>query len=219
MTTVFLHVAKTGGTAIKRTLRRYSKQHPEIVRLEGHPCKLADVAAPDKVVFSVRDPIERFVSGFNTRLRKGYPRRDGEWRDSERWAFERFPSANSLAEALSDPVREADARQAMAGINHVNTRLATWLGSAAYVEERAADILMICWTRELDADFRRLKALLDLPETLALPTDEVGTHRTPDGFDRKLGDRALDNLRAWYAEDFPIYETCLELRQKLLASG
>jgi hypothetical protein len=219
VTTVFLHVAKTGGTAIKRTLRRYSKQHPEIIRLEGHPCRLADVAAPDKAVFAVRDPVERFVSGFNTRLRKGFPRRDGEWRESERWAFERFPTANSLAEALSDPAHAADARRAMAGINHVNTFLKTWLGSAAYVEERAKDILMICWTRELDADFRRLKALLGLPESLVLPTDEVGTHRTPDGFDRRLSERAVENVRAWYADDFPIYEACLALRRRLIEAA
>lgn len=180
-----------------------------------------DVAPPDGVVFSVREPIERFVSGFNTRLRKGWPRRvGGDWeREDERRAFARFQSANGLGEALSDPELGDAAREAMAAIGHVRHSLKKWLKSADYVAERAGDIRMVCLTKELDAGFEHVKRLLDLPAGLTLPRDEIGTHRTPDGFDRTLSPLAATNLTAWYADDFPIYEACLALRKKLLASG
>jgi hypothetical protein len=64
-----------------------------------------------------------------------------------------------------------------------------------------------------------VKRLLGLPAEIRLPRDEIGTHKTPDGFDRRLSPLAVQNLTAWYADDFPIYEACLELRQRLLARG
>jgi hypothetical protein len=219
LATVFLHIGKTGGTAFRRALRPYAERHG--LKLVGHPVSLMDVTSPDGAVFSVREPIERYVSGFNTRLRKGFPRRVGsDWeREEERRAFALFQSPNSLAEALSDPVLGDAAREAMGGIGHVRHSLKKWLKSVDYLAGRAGDIRMICSTPELDADFEHVKRLLGLPPEITLPRDEIGTHKTPDGFERHLSPLAVKNLTAWYADDFPIYEACLALRQKLLAMG
>ena len=44
----------------------------EIV-LHSHDCELRQIPSGDKVFFTVRDPIDRFVSGFNSRKRRGQP--------------------------------------------------------------------------------------------------------------------------------------------------
>jgi len=216
MTTV-LHIGKTGGVALTQALASASESHR--LRLCGHDVTLKDVPAGEKVVFSVRHPVPRFVSGFNSRLRKGRPRNDIEWHPAERAVFQRFPTPRELAEALSsqDPsVRDA-AEQAMRRTAHTRLSLAHWLVSSEYLLERAGDIVFPLWQPELDADFERIKEILALPAGLLLPHDSIGSHRTPNGFDTELSSTAVDNLERWYAADLPIYQTCLELRARRIA--
>ena len=68
----FLHIGKTGGTAIKAALKAY----PPAVTLHVHPHRfaLADVPRGERVFFFVRDPLSRFVSAFHSRKRRGLPR-------------------------------------------------------------------------------------------------------------------------------------------------
>jgi SAM-dependent methyltransferase len=219
VTTTVLHIAKTGGAALKEALRPVCESHA--LTLCGHAVTLRDVPTGQKVVFSVRHPVLRFVSGFNSRLRKGRPRNDDEWSLAERAAFERFATARDLAEALSraDPVLRDQAERAMRGIVHIGTTFADWLVSADYLLERSDDVLLPLWQPELDADFERLKELLDLPADVGLPRDPVGSHRTPPGFDTELSHTAVANLERWYAADLPIYRACLDLRARRIAGS
>ena len=59
------------------------------------------IAPGEPVAFFVRHPVSRFVSGFNSRMRKGRPRRNVEWSEGERWSFERFRTPDELARALA----------------------------------------------------------------------------------------------------------------------
>ena len=47
--------------------------------IHGHGVRLADVPLDDDVFFVIRHPLERFVSGFNSRLHRGRPLRDITW--------------------------------------------------------------------------------------------------------------------------------------------
>lgn len=106
----------------------------------------------------------------------------------------------------------------MAGITHVRSPIAHWLGSAAELERRAADVLLVISQRSLDSDFELLKHLLDLPTTLRLPKDDVIAHRTPVGFDAALSPKARRNLEAWYADDIALFEICLKIRARQIAA-
>jgi hypothetical protein len=67
----FIHVRKTGGNAIKHMLR-----DDERFELHKHELTLTKIWRDDpnrKVFFVVRDPVSRFISGFNSRLRNGGP--------------------------------------------------------------------------------------------------------------------------------------------------
>ena len=92
----FLHLGKTGGTALKEALKENA---PDVVK-HPHKTKLCDIPTGDKVFFLIREPCSRFVSGFYSRQRSGRPRRDVPWSKGERIAFDAYPTANSLAESL-----------------------------------------------------------------------------------------------------------------------
>ena len=125
------------------------------------------------------------MSGFNSRLRRGYPRRFDPWSADEEQAFSRFATANKLAEALTGNEQEvAEARWAMATILHTRRHLRDWLGPLETFMSRSADIVWVGSVRTLQGDFRRLKRLLDAPDA-ELPSDPTEAHRTPEEFERR----------------------------------
>lgn len=210
----FLHISKTGGTALSEVLERFEDK----VRKRGHRFRLEDIPETRKVVFVVREPVDRFVSGFNSRLRKGLPRHRLPWSPAERVAFRRFKTPNALAEALSGSEEErAAAQAAMDGIMHSSLKLTYTLGTLPEFESRREQIAWIGHQPTLTADFERLKALLGLPDDATLPTDPVRSHATPEGYETGLSETGRANLAEWYKDDYPVYEACLALREELLA--
>ncbi len=208
----FLHIRKTGGTAIAEALRPIAESYGIV--LHDHNTKLSDVPPGDQVVFFVRHPIPRFVSGFCSRLRRGLPRHHFEWNDAEMEAFRHFRKANDLAEALSatDAEMAMRARQAMRGISHLKNTYKDWFSSEQELDDRLDSILLVGLQEKLNTDFEHLKRLLKLPETVCLPADDKLAHRTPPEFDRRLSPQAERNLSEWYAEDIRFYEHCTCLR-------
>ena len=210
----FLHIRKTGGTAIVEALCPVA-EHFNII-LHGHATKLRDIPPNHGVFFFVRHPIPRFVSGFLSRLRRGMPRYHYEWSEAEARAFARFPTPNALGEALSasDYASRAAAQDAMRSINHVNSNYKDWFGRQQALDDRIHSILLVGLQEELSRAFEYLKKLLGLPNELVLPEDDILAHRTPREFDRRISSLAEDGLTQWYAEDIRFYEHCVEIRSR-----
>jgi len=218
-----LHVGKTGGTAVKAALRNASSPGIRLM-LHPHGVSLADLPAADETFFFLRDPIARFVSGFNSRQREGRPAHYHPWTKPEREAFATFPSAEALALGLAstDDAERGRAEAAMAGITHVRSHLADWLVDADLVRARRERILLVGWQETLEADFGRLLSLLNLPPDLALPVDATAAHRAPSqpggrglpgepgehslSGRRDLPDAAVAQIRSWYASDYALIE-------------
>lgn len=208
-----LHPGKTGGTAIKAALEPVRGSGRYDLRLHPHPTILTDLPRDEKVFFVLRDPAERYVSAFNSRLRQGLPRYRIPWTPPEEVAFREFGSADALGRALSseDDARRARAFAAMSSILHVRDSYWRWLGHGQVLSRRADDFLSIIWLPDLADAFPRLCTLLGLPQTVVLPTDEVSAHRSPDSMDRSLSDEALANIRWWYARDYACVEICAQM--------
>jgi len=68
-----LHISKTGGTAVKSTLRGHLTTTTSAIFLHEHSWHLRHVAQGEKAVMFFRHPIPRFVSAFNSRQRCGRP--------------------------------------------------------------------------------------------------------------------------------------------------
>jgi hypothetical protein len=199
----FLHIGKTGGSAVKSALHRAISPRYRLL-LHGHGRLLTDVPAGDKCIFFVRDPLSRFISGFYSRQRQGLPRYRIPWSPGEEDAFQRFASPKALAAALSSS--DADIRHAavaaMNSIQHVRDSYGKWFRDGEYLVSRFSDILFVGSQERLNEDFDRLRELLGLPGDCELPQDDLGAHRNPRGLDTSLDDPAKANLLAWYADDY-----------------
>ena len=206
----FLHIGKTGGNAIKFALKSAMPHERFDIDLHRHRVRLRDVPVGDKFMFFLREPISRFVSGFYSRKRQGYPRYTNKWSPGEEVTFGRFETPNALALALSSPdaVRRQEAEEGMGEITHVKSSYWDWFEDEAYLESRLPDLFFIGFQETLSGDYEVLKQKLKLPEHAKLPTDEINTHRNPEGIDKRLEPEAIENLRKWYAREFDCLEFC-----------
>ena len=204
----FIHVSKTGGTAIMAALRPLAQERNIV--LHPHTTRLKDIPPGEKVFFALREPVSRFVSGFHSRLRMEQPGHHVPWTEAEKVAFREFSTPNELAEALSSPGDRVRARYAMQNIGHVKTRLIDWFDDARAVHARRHDILLIAFQETLDADFAKLVSLLGLPG-VALPKNDVAAHRSPQDLNHALSDKGRENIAAWYEADIRLYDRLREV--------
>lgn len=217
-----LHIGKTGGTAVNTVLRAAKKLGiGRRIGLYGHEVGLQQVADHDrtgKVVFFIREPVSRYISAFNSRLRQGYPRHGNTWTEKEEIAFKHFKTPNQLAEALS--ARDAELRQhatdAMTGIKHLRRAYQHYLGSVELLEQERDRIYFIGATETFESDFALLRKLFRVPDDLELPTDDLGAHKTPDGFEKTVSELGRHNIENYYADDYAIYRWCVKRREELL---
>ena len=211
-----LHVGKTGGTALNHVLVEYAGMSRLRPVFGGHQLTVADVPVGERFMFFIRDPLSRFVSAFNSRLREGRPRYHYPWRDEEKVAFSIFKTPNELAAALSagDSSLRKQAEAAMHGIGHLNTGYSFWFGDESSFSARVADLFFIGFQEQLDEDFETLKQRLGLPTEAELPRGDEA-HQAPAGLDTHLGDAARANLERWYAEDLAFVQRCRELAPRI----
>lgn len=207
----FLHLRKTGGTALKHALTPHQVTPGHMLYFHPHRITLRQIPLGDQILFVTRDPVSRYVSGFLSRLRQGAPSHDVPWRGDEEWAFSRFPSPNALALALNPrhPAHD-DARRAMHAISHIRFGYWEWFGDEAALEARQDDILFIGRLENFAADFEALKKPLGLPPTLLLPADARGSNRSSSA--PSLEPEAVEWVQRWYARDYDFLDFCEDWR-------
>jgi len=206
----FLHVGKTGGSAINHAMEPCRETARYMIKRHGHEITLRDIPQGEGVIFFLRDPLARFASGFNSRLRRGEPRAHNPWTATEEEAFSQFDTPNLLATALSSEDEEMRSRAwaAMKSIEHVRDSFWKWFESEEYFLSRMDDIVFIGFQENLSQDFEMVKLKLGVPQSVSLPTDEVLAHKNPSHLDKTLNDRAMENLKHWYAKDIKFYAQC-----------
>ena len=207
----FLHVSKAGGTALKHALRPHLQCSAGRIVLHTHHTTIGDIPRGEAVFFVLRDPIGRFMSGFNGTLRRGRPRYEDVWSEAEAAAFATFQHPNDLALALSS-AREglrAQAFAAMRSIFHLSHGYDGWLHHPDYVASRRDDIFWVGDMARLGADFEVLRTLLGLGQECRLPSDatEANIAHTTDR--TVLDAAAISNLRLWYQRDFELFDYCV----------
>jgi hypothetical protein len=205
----FLHIGKTGGTEIKRWLTALNEvPAPTRFKLHGHSTTLASIPGGDPYFFSIRDPLERFRSGFYSRKRMGRPRNYVKWSEHEERAFENFQHASELAEDLFKPdSRGESARRAMGAIVHVRNSQADWFLKKGYFLETCPPVYIIR-QRFLDEDLTTLLRKLGLEIPKIPPANSVAAHRNPYPDGSELSEKAEVNLRKWYARDIEFVKDC-----------
>ena len=215
----FIHIGKTAGTAIRSAFAAKSSLtgnvvpiHNKLFIMHGHDFTLDKVKPGQKVFFVVRDPVSRFISGFNSRLRKGMPKNHNPWSKEEEFAFNLFKTPNELGEALSDPNKETrnSAVRAMKGIGHVRSSYWDWIGDSTYLKKNKDKIIRVLRQEHLSSDFHHFSLEAEL--NFDLPQNNVlQSHKTPTGFYKSLSKKAHLNLKEWYKVDYEFLDLLHEL--------
>ena len=199
----FLHLPKTGGTALRHAIGAVQSANHTIM-FHPHSVRLRDLPDDDAFFFTVRDPVARFVSAFNSRSREGAPRYATPWTASERAFFTRYSTANQLGLALASShsgVRR-DAERAIRSVRLLRSSYWDWFGSERVLRRNVHRVLWVGWVPTLNADFERLRRVLALPATVALPADDVMAHRAPGRMPSPLEARAASAIRMWCSADY-----------------
>ena len=210
-----LHIGKTGGSAIKSVLKDFQETPKYSLKLHPHKTALKDIPKGDSVVFFLRDPISRFISGFYSRQRKGQPRYYSEWSPREKEVFEHFSTPNEIATSLANKHSDdyALAIIAMENVQHFKS-YSKWYVDFDYFKSRLDDVLFIGFQESLDADFVKLKSILEIPQKINLPTDDIAAHRNPKGINKFIGEHGMQALRAWFQEDYEF----ISLSKKIMSN-
>jgi hypothetical protein len=207
---VLLHVGKTGGTSLRGAISKMQSDGIDLPLVKlPHDVLLKDVrsVAPiAKIGFVYRDPMDRFVSAFDCRLRNGRPEYNVLWAPGEAAAFLYFQTANDLAEALSssDQRLRSAAAFAMRTITHVRKGYEYCFGS---LEELAANkdrIFFMCDLKDLDDRVYECFAPFNISSDTVDKYLKRRNKGTPDK--TPLSDLAQRNLRAHWETEFLFYE-------------
>jgi Sulfotransferase family len=226
MTLHLIHIGKTGGSSIKRALRKhhladwdgkFEPLAPETpygrILLHGHWFKFAAAEPEDHVFFSLRDPVQRFVSAYFSRRSEGRPRYYFPWSDHERRVFETFPTPERLARALSARGEERElAEWAMRHTLHMNFQT-KFVGRAYQVRNRLDQIVYIARQETLAQDWENLKALLELPPEAMLPKSPKYSHKRDPSLTADFSKREIHTLQEWYERDYTLLDVCEEIRE------
>lgn len=205
----FLHIGKNAGTQIRQVADQVMAENSEL-QITRHPHKthLIDLPKDTEYFFSIREPISRFRSGFYSRKRKGRPRLNVEWSPDEKIAFETFPHANDLAEALYVPgPRSVAALCAMRSISHVSAMQTDHFHRQGYFLLTRPP-LAILRQDKLEDDFRDFLNRLGYRGAVSFATESAVAHANDYSGTPDLSDKARANLVIWYAQDIVFYKMC-----------
>jgi hypothetical protein len=214
----FLHVGKTGGTTLKKMVRDqnlYRTPDGRRLIMHRHAITLPDVLSwdPDNTAaFFLRDPIKRYVSGFNSRFREGAPTKSIPWKPPERISFQHFTTPNQLAEALysDEPLVQDRALAAMNAIVHTRMQYTYWFRDPDYLESRLDRIAFLGLQEHYAEDVARFFGALGVRDEVSV----LHRHEAPAESSTELSERARANLERWYAADTAIYVWALENRSR-----
>lgn len=213
----FLHINKTGGSAIKEGFNKNLVSSKYFISLHGHHYNLKSLIDEEQVIFFLRDPCLRFISGFKSRKRQGAPKYHYPWTLEESIAFSLFDTPDQLAMALSSEeknIKQA-AHLAMQNIHHVRTSYQDWFISKDFFLSKIDQIFFIGLQETLGTDFHKLTKKLQLPSHLKLPHDPVKAHKAPSDLGNTLSSLGDANIRDWYKSDYEFYYLCKELKEEI----
>lgn len=156
----FLHIGKTGGTQIMNIFSKLRNHNFKVVK-HNHEIRLSDISVNNEYFFSIRKPVNRYLSGFYSRLRKGMPRLYCEWSKDEEIAFKNFSNANELAESIYlQNEKGKKTKIAMTSISHINTNQIDRFQKLSFLNHRPP--LFIIRQENLVSDMETLFKILEL---------------------------------------------------------
>lgn len=217
----FLHMPKTGGSTLRGAIEAGQAQgrFATPVPVLGHAARLQQAFhhLPElRVVCTIRDPIARFVSAFQSRLRSGRPKFHHPWDAGEAAAFHWFAEAEDLARAFESPDErlKSAAWFAKSAIRHLRWDYPHYYLSADFVRRNAARFAFVGEIADLSTNLPRMLAHLGLREAGELPLADTHRHAAPAAMRADLSPEAQAILRRVLAADYEIYAALQEISRR-----
>ena len=201
----FIHVAKNGGTALETWLKQNNLECL-VTSFEHVDMRTSFMRRPKGTCYltMARDPVERWVSGFLSRWRRGCPSHCGNWSRPEEHVFRIFSTPEQLAAAFSsqDVQLRSAADLAHSTIHHLHR------GFAAYFPQLEAVLPFVVYVG-LTCDLKRaaiaMLHAIGVPEQVMLNLTEVPkVHANPDADLANLSQLAIRNVKHKMREDYEV---------------
>jgi hypothetical protein len=195
---VFMHVGKTGGTSVNRFFHDCHRAGLRVPIVLNHnwSFQMARTRYPGaKIIVVLRDPLERIVSGFKSRLREGRPL-GHPWRNDEAVAFSHFKSAESFIHALSsDEDYDISAtRFCFRSINHLRRGYNYQFEDLDYASQASGASLRVVRLEDISTSIPAIVAELNPAGAQKIP-DLGEFHRATVSTGSVLDSFAENNLR------------------------
>ena len=213
-----LHPGKTGGTYLKSVIRHNKANWTRPIKLLSHRASVSstaqDFGQDRKLAFTYRDPIDRFVSAFQSRRRQGRPTYNRMWSPAEATSFLYFNTANEMAEALDSPDErlKSAAYFAFNSIMHIRTNYAFHFEALKTLADEVPNIVACIDVARFDSDLPRFLFQLGVSD-YEIP-ENADIHANPDPSE-PLSQRALHNLRTFWAMEFEFFSAFKEIEKSL----
>jgi len=199
----FLHIGKTGDSSIKSTLNNYLNTR-YCIYCYDHLIKLKHISPKDKVIFSVRDPIDRFVSAFNFAKDRALPL--GKlFSPAASNYLNNFENADELAIALYSDIetKREVAKKVMQLIPHLRENYWYWFGNEKYLQSRLNNIFFVFNCKCLNNNFLHFKEKIGADSNIKLPL--INDSKANVNFtkhNKSLSSEGIANLKKWYSNDY-----------------
>ncbi|XWN24857.1 MAG: sulfotransferase family 2 domain-containing protein [Roseibium sp.] len=214
----FLHIGKTGGTTIASLLNEAASHNYRTPRVLGHDysMKQAMCEFPNiKLSVTIRDPIERIISGFNSRLRQSRPSYTALWKSEEAVAYLWFPTVTDFFNAkISDNERlKSAALWAEQAMGHVRRGYVYHFESPEFLEQNKHRLYFVGKLDDLSRSAFRYLEPCGVPKSFCddrLVRKHCGAGTTQSSRDTLCPD-LVKTLRDIYADEYAIYDKLLSI--------
>lgn len=197
MQLTWLHIPKTGGTAIKYLQHEHRRQWFSIDAL-GHHMTLARMPGGRPVAFAIRDPWQRFCSGYwerattALRIQARRERRDlklpdfgySSVRGDEQEFYKKFPTPNDVITGLRSESCKIPSR---CPIEEMTWPAAHWIHNLENYKKHEHKVHVVIDMQDLDAFVqeitghtlptdpfrRRSRALFDIPQSYDIDPENL----------------------------------------------
>lgn len=215
----FLHVGKTGGTSLHKDLRvSYKKapwllwRHKVLLRMLNHSETILDIPSHAGIAFYVRHPLALLQSAFYNY----HPEYQNHHFNSSdipelvEWYME-FPDFQSWVEGLKN---HSDAAEKGFQLNmHLHRRLEYYLINDQTLMAFRNRIVFVGLTEAFQEDTDRFVKFA----RMASIEKKLNASNRPN--DVRLTESQIAFLESRFANDYSIYQTCLEIRKDQVEQG
>ena len=214
----FLHIPKTGGSGIRALGRNAVERGLPFPSGFSHGWTLEEIRRrfPQmKLAFILRDPLERAISGFNSRLRQGRPTYRSLWKPAEAAAFAHVPDVERWLDALlaDDDLCVSACAYARRHVTHLRWNYRYYFRSPKAVAEHAGHLVLIGRIERTDDFIEALLAEAGIPPERAAGLYERRHEAQvrPSKVLARYGEGDLARLRARFADEYAIHESLIAL--------